>query len=99
VLDGHAEALRDRPGFHQLEALVALREGNVERARERWSSAPNEDPKRPTLIRAALAMFQAELALASGEPASAFLAEATALGGESFISAEARRLSSLTTAR
>jgi hypothetical protein len=91
VLDRHAAALRERPGFHQLEALVALREGDPAKARERWNSAPNTEP-RPPLVRAALALLQAELAIAHGERPDAFVAEAIACGGESFVPQMAQTL-------
>jgi len=91
VMTEHAAELKERPGFHQLEALVALREGDSAKARTHWMSASNAGP-RPKLVQAALALLQAELAVAAGEPADAFIAEAERLGGDSFCGGAARAL-------
>ncbi len=91
VLTEHAAELRERPGFHQLEAMVALREGDAAKAREHWTSASNVGP-RPRLVQAALALLQAELAHASGEASEAFIVEAERLGGDSFCGRYARAL-------
>ncbi|MBL8953565.1 MAG: hypothetical protein JNK82_22510 [Myxococcaceae bacterium] len=91
VLTEHAAVLRERPGFHQLDALVSLREGDTAKARAAWQSASNAGP-RPQLVEAALALFQAELAVAHGEPAEKFAAEAERLGGDSFCGRSARAL-------
>lgn len=84
-------ALKEEPGFHHLQALVALREGDAAKARERMLSLSEPPPRHP-LFRAALAMLQAEIALAHGEKVDALLADAIAQGGESFVPARARSL-------
>lgn len=94
TLVDHRALLQERPGYHQLEALAAVRAGDFVKARERWNSpAPDEaEWERPPVVRAALALVQAEIALGFGEPADAFIAEAVALGGDSFIPARAKAL-------
>jgi hypothetical protein len=90
-LAAHHAALSERPGFHYLEAVVALRAGDAARARERLESMPEEPPRMP-MVRAARALLRAELARAHSEPAEDFIGEAVALGGQSFVPARARAL-------
>ncbi len=91
VLYGNEESLRERPGFHELEALVELRAGNALKARERLASTTEKEP-RPRLARAAVALLEAEIAIALGEPPEKHVAEAVELGGDSFVPEAARKL-------
>jgi hypothetical protein len=77
-------ALEKRPGLHHLEALVLLKQGDLKGARERFQSRV-ETIERPPLVRAAIALVEAEIALGLGEDASGKLAEAQALGGDSWV--------------
>lgn len=90
-LYANEESLRERPGFHELEALIAMRAGDAAKARERLAASKEEAP-RPPLILAALALLQAEIALAHGEPAKAFVEQAITLGGDSFVPRVAKEL-------
>jgi hypothetical protein len=94
LLTAHEAALRERPAFHELEALIALKEGDPQRARERWDARDPGDGPRPPMVRAALAMLQAEIALAHGEAAERFVSDAVSLAGESFVAGRARSLTS-----
>jgi hypothetical protein len=84
ILTTNHEALTKRPGLHHLEALVLLREGDAKAARERFRSRV-ETLERPPLVRAALALVEAEIAQALGEDPTAKLEEAHRLGGESWV--------------
>ncbi|MBK7860267.1 MAG: hypothetical protein IPJ65_16965 [Archangiaceae bacterium] len=93
TLEANREGLSERPGFHYLEALVALRAGDVQRARERFLSV-TEAPPKLKMVRAARAMLRAELGRAAGEPIDAWVEEAVRDGGDSFVAARARELQS-----
>lgn len=84
ILVTNREALEKRPGLHHLEALVMLKEGDAKGARERFRSRV-ENIERPPLVRAALALVEAQIAVALGEDATAKLAEARQLGGDSWV--------------
>ena len=92
-LYANEQSLRERPGFHELEALIATKRGDAAKARERLA-ASHETAPRPPLILAALALLRAEIALAHGEPARAFIDEAIRLGGDSFVPKQADGLRS-----
>jgi hypothetical protein len=93
VLYENEQSLRERPGFHELEALVEMRAGNPLKARERLASTTEKEP-RPKLARAAVALLEAEIAIALGEPADEHIAEAVELGGDSFVPQAAKSLRS-----
>src|SRR5690606_5806753 len=91
ALYANEASLRERPGFHELEALVEARSGNAAKARERLQSASEPTP-RPKLARAAVALLEAELAVAEGKDPRPFGEQAVALGGDSFIPRAAEKL-------
>ena len=93
MIETHRAVLDEAPGFHQLEAAVAMSAGEIERAHQ-LMSLRRDDQTRPRLLRAARAMLEGELALRRHETdrALALLGEAIQLGGSSMIPARASRL-------
>jgi hypothetical protein len=91
ILETNRALLTQRPGLHHLEAMVALKSGDAKTAREKFTSL-DEGWERPPLVRAALALIEAQIALGLGENADAKLAVAQELGGESWVSQVARTL-------
>jgi hypothetical protein len=93
LFERHRALLEQRPGLHHLEALIALKSGEAAKARELLKSRV-ESWERPKLVRAALALIEAEIALKLDESAHDKLDEALALEGDSWVAAAARALTS-----
>src|SRR5262249_26325171 len=93
LLETNRSLLEKRPGLHHLEALIALKSGDARAARVAFTRL-EESWERPKLVRAALALVEAQIALALGEDGSDELRLAQELGGESWVPRVARELSS-----
>jgi hypothetical protein len=91
LLETNRALLTKRPGLHHLEAMVALKSGDAKTAREKFTRL-QENWERPPLVRGALALIEAQIALGLGENADAQLALAQQLGGESWVPQAARAL-------
>jgi hypothetical protein len=91
LLEQHRAVLEKRPGLHHLEAMVALESGDASSAKAVFQGRV-ENWERPKLVRAALALIEARIALALGEPAKDKLDLAQQLGGESWVPKAARAL-------
>lgn len=93
LLEAHREVLSVAPGFHQLEAAVALKLGEPQKASALMSQR-GEDPTRPPLLKAARALLEAEVALALDEAprAQELLKQALELGAGTFAQTRAAAL-------
>jgi hypothetical protein len=91
ILEANRALLTKRPGLHHLDAMMALKSGDAKTAREKFTSV-DEGWERPPLVRAALALIEAQIALGLGETADAKLALAQELGAETWVAQVARTL-------